>query len=521
MKVKKLFPTVFLTALACLCAQTAWADVKPHALFSNGMVLQEGERCPVWGTADPGEEVQVALKAKNGEEVRSKTADKDGRWRVDLQTTNFSGGPYTLTITGKNKVELQDVYVGDVWVCSGQSNMEWPVNASANAEETKKDAKNPLLRLFTVPHATATTPLKEVKGKWSECNPDTVGGFTAVGYFFGRDLQKARKVPIGLINTSWGGTRAEAWTNQPVLASMEEWKGEFPAFEERLAGYPKAQEKYKADLEKYKEEAAKAKAEGKDVPPEPKPPANPADNQNAPSVLYNGMIAPLLPFAIKGAIWYQGESNAGQAGRYQKLLSAMIQNWRDDWQVGEFPFLIVQLAPFMPIEQQPTDTDWARLREAQLQTSLKMPNVGLAVITDVGEEKDIHPKKKEPVGARLALAARGLCYGEKLVYSGPGYASMKLEDGKAILSFKHTGSGLVAKDGPLTGFTIAGDDHQFVNAEAQINGDTIVVSSPKVAKPVAVRFGWANYPVVNLWNKEGLPASPFRTDDFPKENKPK
>jgi sialate O-acetylesterase len=312
-----------------------------------------------------------------------------------------------------------------------------------------------------------------------ECGPDTVGGFSGVAYFFGRDLQKALDIPIGLIHTSWGGTIAEAWTPKEALEANPDLKKLVPAT---------------------------IKMEG--------------NNANQGTVLYNAMIAPLISYPIKGAIWYQGESNAGRAAEYETLFPTMIQSWRKAWKQDDLPFFFVQLAPFQKIEQEPTDPAWARLREAQRLT-LKLPKTGMAVITDVGDEKDIHPKRKEPVGARLALAARAIAYGQKIDYSGPNYENVKFVDGKAILSFQNLGGGLESKGGELTGFTIAGDDKVFYNADAMIQGDTIVVSSAKVAKPAAVRFGWANYPVVNLWNKAGLPASPFRTDDWAMETKKK
>jgi sialate O-acetylesterase len=286
-------------------------------------------------------------------------------------------------------------------------------------------------------------------------------------YYFGRDLQKALNVPVGLIHSSWGGTPAERWTSAPTLDKAPDLKG----------------------------------------------PKN--------SDLYNGMIAPLQPFAIKGVTWYQGESNADRYGQYQALFSAMIKNWRDDWKQGEFPFLFVQLAPWQAIDKEPKDSAWAELREAQLLTMLHCPKTAMAVITDVGDEKDIHPREKAPVGERLALAARAIAYGEAIEYSGPVYESMKVEGNKAILRFTHLGGGLVAKDGPLTGFTIAGADHKFHPAKAEIRDTTVVVACDQVDQPVAVRFGWANYPVVNLWNKAGLPASPFRTDDWPGVTGPK
>jgi sialate O-acetylesterase len=356
-----------------------------------------------------------------------------------------------------------------VWIASGQSNMEMAVNSAAGAEQAKKNAKNPKLRLFTVKETAktepqTTVPVDDYNGKWLEAGPDTIGPFSAVGYYFGRDLQKALDVPVGIIHTSWGGTASEEWTSMKVLDAHPEHKGKHPRQ----------------------------------------------------SQLYNGMIAPLIPYAIKGAIWYQGESNAGRAELYRTGFPLMIKNWRDDWKQGDFPFLFVQLAPFAPKGEEP-DPAWARLRDAQLETTRKVKNTAMAVITDVGDKTDIHPQKKEPVGQRLALAAEGLAYGKKIEYSGPVYDKMTVEGNKAILTFKHLGGGLEAKGGPLTGFSIAGKDRVFCHAEAEIKGDTIVVSCPDVEKPTAVRFGWANYPEVNLWNKAGLPASPFRTDDWAKK----
>ncbi len=501
-------------AAVCLASQQARADVKPHALFTDGMVLQQGVGCPIWGTADPGEEISASLDATYlAVGAKSIQAEADGRWKITLPSSTIkAGGPYKLTIKGKNTITLKEVYVGDVWICSGQSNMEWPLRLTHNAEEAIKNAKNSKIRLFTVPKNTSDKPLDSFIGnpKWQECNPDTVRNFTAVGYYFGRDLQKALDVPIGLIHTSWGGTRAEAWTSRPVLEQHEEWKGEIPAYLRAKANYLEALDKYINDLKKFRESAEKDEVQGM-------PPSAPVfpRNANSPSVLYNAMIAPLIPYAIKGAIWYQGESNAGKAYAYRKLFPTMIQNWRDDWKQGDFPFLFVQLAPFMQIVSEPQESAWAELREAQLLTTLHCKNTGMAVITDAGDPKDIHPTKKEPVGARLALAARGIAYGQNIEYSGPVYDKMTVKDGKAVLHFTHVGKGLEAKDGPLQGFTIAGADHKFYNAKAEIQGDTVLVWCEKVTEPVAVRYGWANCPVVNLWNKDGLPASPFRTDDFP------
>jgi sialate O-acetylesterase len=465
-------PFVVLAAVVWLIGPAARAEVKPYALFTDGMVLQQDQPCPVWGTAEPGETFAVVLKV-GGERIGSDTvrAGQDGKWRFDLPKLK-AGGPYSLNI---GQVTVNDVYVGEVWVCSGQSNMEWRISQTADAEKAIANAKNPKIRLFTVPHTVSATPLTEVTGKWSECNPDTVKNFSAVAYYFGRDLQKALDVPVGLIHSSWGGTIAEAWATKEALEAEDDLKGLIPQGEIK-----------------------------------PKVP-------NQGTVLYNGMIAPLIPFAIKGAIWYQGESNAGRAYQYRTLFPAMIKSWRTAWKQGDFPFLFVQLAPYENVKE-PT---WPELREAQLFTSLKLKNTGMAVITDVGEAKDIHPKQKEPVGARLALAARAIAYGENIPYQGPLFDHQDVDGNKAILSFKNVGKGLEVRGEALKGFTIAGEDKQFHEAKAEIKGDQIVVSSDKVEKPVAVRYGWANFPVVNLWNKDGLPASPFRTDDFPMVTAPK
>jgi sialate O-acetylesterase len=506
-----------LVALAGLPAVRA--DVKPHSLFTDNMVLQQGKEVPVWGTADNDERVTVQLKTRDGN-VSAQTNAKDGKWMLRLPSLK-AGGPYELTITGKNTVTLKNVLVGEVWVCSGQSNMEWSVNASADPEKVKAGSNNPMIRLFTVPKVANPTPQSTVNGQWVECGPDTVGGFSAVGYHFGRNIQKALNVPVGLINSSWGGTAAEPWTTRAALASHPEFKGLVSGLDASLKSYPKTIDNYLTSLEKYLADARQARSEGKDVPVPPTFPVAPGRTPGAPTALYNGMIAPLQPFAIQGVIWYQGESNAGRAYAYRTLFPLMIQSWRDSWGQGDFPFLFVQLAPFMAIVNEPQESTWAELREAQLLTAQKVKNTAMAVITDVGDPNDIHPRQKAPVGERLALAARALAYGEKIVYSGPIYDSMKVEGNKAILSFKHVGGGLVVKGDRLQGFTIAGADRKFVNADAVIQENKVIVSSPKVEKPVAVRYGWANCPVVNLWNKEGLPASPFRTDDFPGLTAPK
>ncbi len=497
--------TIITAVLASLHLTAALhADVKLPGIFSDNMVLQQSAPVPVWGWAEEGESVTVEFR---GDRVR--TTAKGGKWTVKLSELK-AGGPDTLTVSGKNRIELKNVLVGEVWICSGQSNMEWPFSRSYEPATDIAGSANPMIRLYTVPKLKADQPVDDIKARWVECNPQTTPNFSAVAYYFGRDLQKALGVPVGLIHTSWGGSPAEVWMSQRALESDRDYKKSI------LDGYAESMNRYQAALTQFEAEQAELKKQGKTS--DKKPPGKPGWK---PTELYNGMIAPLIPFAIKGAIWYQGESNAGRAHQYRSLYPDMIRNWRHDWKQGNLTFLAVQLAPFQKIKDQPGDSSWAELREAQLYATKSLPKVGMAVITDVGEENDIHPKKKAPVGARLALAARGIAYGQKIEYSGPSYRLLVVKGNAATLQFDHVGAGLEARGGDLTGFTIAGQDQKFVRAKAEIIGDTIVVTSPEVPNPLAVRFGWADYPVVNLWNRDGLPASPFRTDRFPMITQPK
>ena len=483
-----------LPLLCSLLAVAARADVTLPAVISDGMVLQQGVRVPVWGAADEGETVTVEFQ---GQKV-SATA-RGGKWMVSLKPLE-PGGPFPLTVSGKNRIEMKNVLVGEVWVASGQSNMAWRVKQSADPEAAIAGATCPLVRFFTVPRSEVAAPAAEVKAGWQQCGPETVGDFSAVAYFFGRDLQAARGVPVGLINSSVGGSPAESWMSRAALEANPEYGQFFELYPERMEQYHKAQAEHAAAAER-------AKAEGKPAPRAPGKPWMPAG-------LYNGMIAPLLPFAIKGAIWYQGEANAGRAYQYRALFPAMIRNWRADWGQGDFPFLFVQLAAYGPAATKPEESDWAELREAQLMTLAAVPHTGMAVTTDVGDA-DIHPTRKQPVGARLALAARAVAYGEKVVHSGPVFHEMKVKGDRAELMFKHVGGGLEARGGELKGFTVAGEDRVWREAKAEIQGDRVIISCPGVAKAVAVRYAWARYPVCNLYNKEGLPATPFRTDDWP------
>ena len=498
---RQLFRFFLLFTSSFAFALQAFADVKLPALMSDGMVLQQGADVPLWGWADEGEVVTVQFL----DQKVSATA-KEGKWMLKLKQLK-AGGPFTLTVIGKNKIELQNVLIGEVWICSGQSNMQWNLKNTVDGDAEIAKATYPKIRLFTVPRLESESPQKDVKAVWRDCSPETVAAFSAVGYYFGRDLHKARNVPIGLINNAVGGSPAESWAAEEVLKGDSEYKQFHSEYAAKMEQYQKA-------MDKFKEDSEKAKAEGKTAPRAPGKPW-------MPSGLYNGMLAPLAPYAVKGAIWYQGESNATRAYQYRRLFPTMIRNWRSLWGEGDFPFLFVQLAAFGPNSPKLGESDWAELRESQTMTLTTVPKTGMALAIDFGEEKDIHPRKKEPVGARLALAARAIAYGEKLVYSGPIYDSMKVENEKAILNFKHTGGGLEVRDGELKGFLIAGEDKVWHEAKAEVKGKHVVVSSAEVTKPVAVRYGWAKFPACNLYNKEGLPASPFRTDDWPGVTQPK
>lgn len=449
-----------------LLAATSHADVRLPKVFGDHMVLQRNAQVAVWGWADAGEQVTVTL----GSASATTQAGGDGKWQVRIATPD-AGGPLELVVKGKNELKVTDVLIGEVWICSGQSNMEWSVAASQNAAEEAKNGEHPRIRMITVAKIPAEHPASDIMGQWQAASPQTVPQFSAVGYFFARHLEQELNVPIGMINTSWGGTICEAWTSREALQADADFKPLLDRASPFKAGQP-----------------------------------------NQAAALYNGMIHPLVPFGIRGAIWYQGESNVGRAVQYRKLFPAMIADWRQRFGQGDFPFLYVQLAPFK-YGQDPRLL--AEQWESQFKT-LGVPNTGMAVTTDIGDVKDIHPRNKQDVGKRLALWALAKTYGKaELVYSGPLYDSQVREGSKVRIKFQHVGGGLIARDGkPLTHFQVAGEDQQFVEATATIEQDTVVVSSDKVAQPVAVRFAWDQMAEPNLANKEGLPASPFRTDDW-------
>jgi hypothetical protein len=505
-----------LAALALLAgiltATQTWADVSLPAVFSDHMVLQRGATVPVWGWADPGEAVTVAIAGQ----TKTAKADATGRWSVQLDKLS-AVEPVTLTVTGRNTIRVNDVLVGEVWLASGQSNMQLPVNDAMNPPEEKASAAFPQIRMFTVVHHAAATPQTNCEGQWVICSPETVGRFSAAAYFFARELHQKLKVPVGVINASWGATPIETWTCLDRMEGRPEFAPVFQPWEAKMRvpfDEAKAESQYQHALAAGKTNADVLKAEGKPVPWKPQKQVAPRLDKNYPGNDFNGMIAPIIPYAIRGAIWYQGENNAMSdfPQLYDTQLPLLIRDWRQRWGEGDFPFAWVQLPNFQPWNANGS-SKWAVVREAMLHT-LDVTNTGMAVTIDVGEPHYIHPHNKQAVGHRLALWALAKVYGENIPWSGPLPAGQKINGDKIIVSFAHADGGLVAKGGELKGFAIAGADHKWVDATAVIQGDQVIVSSLEVKSPVAVRYAWADNPVCNLYNGAGLPASPFRTDDW-------
>lgn len=501
------YSQICLFLISLLLANGAKANVEPNSLFSDHMVLQRGVAIPVWGTADDGERIAVSI---NGQ-LQTTTA-RDGKWMVELKKMD-AGGPYVLTIQGNNMIEITDVLIGEVWLCSGQSNMERqlgprpPQKPIYDWEYEASLALYPSIRQYYVPEAFSAEKLTDRKSKWTVCDPETVRKFSAVGYFFARDLYNDLNVPIGILFSAYGGTEANHWASREALETN-------PVLLELLNKYDKALHAFPAELEsfssqypslynQYLSDSAKAAYENKPIPKKPMPPKNPAKGR-LPGGLYNAMIYPLIPYPIKGVCWYQGENDNGKTAVYASTLTTLIDGWRNDWHEGDFPFLIVQIAPHKDMRPE--------LRNAQLEVVKNTKETALIVTTDCGDSADIHPAYKQPVGQRLALAARALAYGEKIEYSGPMIRSATITDGTIELKFTHIGAGLKTSEGPLTGFSIAGPDAKFFPANARISGKKIVLSHPSVHNPIHIRYGWSNVPHVNLINSEGLPASPFRID---------
>ncbi|MFZ4764077.1 MAG: sialate O-acetylesterase [Roseimicrobium sp.] len=518
-----------LCFLSLFAAAFAHADVKLPAVFTDHLVLQRGKPVAVWGTADAAEEITVSF----ADQSKKATAGKDGSWKASLDKLEASAEPRELKVKGKNEIVLKDVLVGEVWICSGQSNMQWTVSASLNSQQEIAAATFGNIRLFSVPRVPEDAPQKDIKQPqpWQVCSPETVGGFSAVGYFFGRELHKTLNVPIGLINTSWGGTRAEAWTSKPALEAVPTCKAIITSWEEFLKTYDVAQAKaqheaaanlQKEKIAKIKEENAKPGATQQPVPQGMRAFEDQTKSQHRPAVFFNGMIAPLVPYAVKGAIWYQGESNQRRAVQYQTLLPTMIKDWRKQWG-DDFSFYTVQLAGFgngrtwpQPVGAEDT---WAELQWAQFLTATKPKfNAGIAIANDIGEERDIHPKNKQEVGRRLALQALVKDYGKKDILSGgPIFAGGTTEGARIVVNFSN-GSGLKARDGgDLKGFIICGEDKVWKPAKAKVfaGRPQVHVWNDEIKAPIAARYAWAAWsPEANLVNKDGLPAGCFRTDKF-------
>ena len=473
-------------AIACSClVATARADVSLNNMFGDHMVLQQGIKNKVWGKADPGEAVTVTL----GSQSHSATAAADGTWHVFLDPVAEYGGPHTLTVKGKNTVTFNDVLIGEVWVCAGQSNMQWSVGASSDPDLERAAAKFPNIRLISVPQVGTQEPQWNFKGQWAACTPVTVNGFSAVGSFFGRQLHQTLGVPVGLINNAWGGSAAEAWVKRDKLAAHPQLK----ALHDRWV-----------------------KMESSEKPDE-----NQLKGNQRPGNIHSGVLSPSIGYGIRGAIWYQGESNSGRAHQYRELFPFMIKSWREEWGLGDFPFYWVQLADFKAEKAEPAESDWAELREAQTMTMQAVPNGGEAVIIDIGEGKDIHPKNKQDVAKRLARWALAETYKVPgITCRSPLYKSMEKAGNKIVLAFDNVPGGKAGwrpfDVAEPVGFTIAGADKKFVPAKAAIAEDgRIEVWSDAVAEPVAVRYAWADNPVCNMYSAAGLPLTPFRTDDFP------
>jgi len=498
-KHSRLWILVLSSALALAFSTTTRADVTLPSVLADHMVVQRGLPTHVWGMAASHEEVTVTFRGEN----RSTTADDLGRWSVYF-SPGEAGGPFPMVVKGKNTITLNDVLVGDVWVASGQSNMEFSLHGLINPETEIAAAKYPQIRIFRVEHRPANFPQTNVDAKtWAACTPESAADSSAVAYYFAREVQSKIHIPIGLIETFWGGTPAESWTSMRSLTADAALMPLFAARADTVDHESATRLQRQHDEE---EADARAKAEGK---PAPDRPWHPDFEAWGPSNLFNGMIAPLTPFAIRGVIWYQGESNAGpeRAYLYARSFQAMIRDWRNAWGEGDFPFLFVQIANW----QTGPDGQWPVVRNAQRQT-LALRNTGMAVTIDIGDAIDIHPKDKLDVGLRLARAARAIAYGEKLEWSGPLYRQVTTEEHALRVWFDHA-DGLNAKGPVLTGFEVAGADGKYSPADAKIEGTSVVVSSPAVASPVSVRYAWAANPTCNLYNREGLPASPFQAPE--------
>jgi sialate O-acetylesterase len=545
-------PTALLAAGLLALASTSPAAPQLNPLFSDGMVLQRDLRLPIWGTSEPGDKITVEFSGQQAEA----TADPDGRWEAQLSPLPANAEPQTLVVRGRETITVNDVVVGDVFLAGGQSNMDSPLR-SGLAAEALPSAQDPLLRFFTVTKAVAAQPQDQVKGRWLPTTPENAKDFSAVAYFFARDVREKEKVPVGIIRSAWGGTPIKTWMSlaslrqdPPMSAPLKEWEDAYAKYEatrsqpELMEAYYKdmkdwetnVEPAFKAAKKAHAEAVAAAKAAGQTPPPAPvlerpeptmpNPIAMPAASKrpSVPTISYNAMISPLAPYGLRGILWYQGEADGSRGAEYRQLFPRLIQDWRQSFRQAELPFLFVQLPASGTDPDIVTDKGMSILRSAQA-SALQLPATGMAVTLDIGDPKDAHPDNKVHVGHRLAIAGRKVVYGEDLVYFGPTYVSHEIRDGKAYVTYKHTGGGLIIGQAPwraksmpevptdrLVGFALAGVDGKWHAADAVIDGDTVVVSSPSVPTPTSVAYGWADSPSVNLYNKENLPAAPFRVD---------
>lgn len=493
-----------LTAVFLL-GPVAWvsAELRVASIISDGMVLQRNKPVKIWGWARPDARIRVRIGDTDMETVTAPS----GRWQATLFEMP-AGGPHTLRISGDGgNITVKDVLFGEVWVCSGQSNMQWSVAQSKDPEFEIENANYPAIRMFSVKRESAADPAVDCTGTWEAATPENVGEFSAVGYYFARQLHQTLGVPVGMLHSSWGGTPVESWISEDTLEPMPDGPFLMQRHLNTLAAYEERLAAFEEDIKAWN--AAKASGDAGDEPLKPNIPVYARDSWR-PSGLYNAMIAPLTSYTIRGAIWYQGESNAGRAYQYRTLFPALIRDWRLRWNQNQFPFYFVQLANW----EAGDDPTWPELREAQ-EMALRMQNTGMAVTIDIGNPDDIHPKNKQEVGRRLALHAMAGVYGVRVYQSGPVYTEMRVEGDTIRVGFANAWKGLEAKGGTLSSFEIAGEDRKFYPAVARIEEDTVVVRSDAVPKPVAVRYAWQNSPVASLFNGTGLPAAPFRTDDWP------
>jgi sialate O-acetylesterase len=503
MKLNLIFTLIFFIAGLF----NANSEVKLNSLFSNNAVLQQGVEVPVWGTAGNNEKVTVRFA---GQSLSTKAVN--GKWMVKLHPIKACSEPQTMTIQGENTIAVSNILVGEVWICSGQSNMEWALSRSEGGVEASAESNNNQMRIFNVPHNVQMQAVDNVNAKWVISKPESTKMISAIGYWFLSKLQKELHVPVGFINVSFGGTVIESWMSQKALNAMP-FKDKYMDLATMKAEFDKKEQELKPIRDAWQKSVDSCKMNN--LPAPPRPAVLPGEFKGA-TTIYNGEINPIVPYAIKGIAWYQGESNAyiNRAETYYKLLPALIKLWRSDWKRPNLPFIIFQLAGFREPQSNANEkSGLALIREAQLKTVQQIKNTALVVTMDVSES-DVHYKNKQIIGERACSSALHLAYGNKTTSSGPVYKSMKIDGNEVVINFKNASPSLIFKGVKLKGFVISGPDKKFHFANARIDGNKIIVSSPDVQQPVAVRYGWADFPEVNLFNKAGIPASPFRTDSW-------